>query len=403
MSTCPDNTLLRRLEAGELADDEADAVVPHVAGCQKCADAVERLRAESLDGRVIRLALRDAKTQEPDPGPSSDPGGAGSRPQTEMIWDIPDYERVRLCGEGAYGTVWAVRDRVGMHRALKVIDLARLRDADVVCRESTALEAYCRLVQLHPNLIQISHVGVRGDLLYYTMELADDDVTRQPVRDKIPDNYRPLTLQRVLGRGPVNVDTAVEVVLRLLRGLTRLHSVGLAHRDIKPANVVFVGQTPKLADIGMITENTATPSHMGTPDYMPPDRQMDLTADTYAMARILYELTVGPDERDLFPRLPQYVSYASMEWDVEKLNGVLATASAPSAGNRFPSAARMLEEIESCRIVSYDSLFSEIDAGTDLPQSAASSPYRPYLLAAINALPWVLALILGIVIVEKYF
>jgi serine/threonine-protein kinase len=272
----------------------------------------------------------------------------------------------------------------------------------VVCRESTALEAYCRLVQRHPNLIQVFHVGVRGDLLYYTMELADDDVTRTQVRDPFPDSYRPLTLHRVLARGPVYVDTAIEVVLRLLRGLTRLHAVGLAHRDIKPANIVFVAQTPKLADIGMITQNTATPSQIGTPKYMPPDRQMDLTADTYAMARILYELSVGPKRRDKFPILSPHVARLSMKWDLEKLDRVLATAAAPAAQDRFPSATRMLEEIESCRVVSYNSLFAEIDAATDLQRPAPSSPYKPYLLAAINSLPWILALILALVLVKKY-
>lgn len=402
MSTCPDSTLLRRFEAGELSDDEADAIVPHLNSCPRCAGAVERVRTESLDGRVVRAALRDEETQSIDPGPSSDTDGAAARPRTEIIWDIPDYQRVRLCGEGAYGTVWAVRDRVGVYRALKAIDLARLRDADVVCRESTALEAYCRLVQHHPNLIQISHVGVRGDLLYYTMELADDDVTRKPVHDQIPEKYRPLTLQRVLARGPVHVDTAIEVVLRLLRGLTRLHAVGLAHRDIKPANIVFVGQTPKLADIGMITQNTTSPSRIGTPDYMPPDGCMDLTADTYAMARVLYELMVEPDARNLFPQLTQDTFYASMEWNVERLNGVLATAAAPAAADRYPNAGRMLEEIESCRVVSYDSLFAEIDPATDIPRARPSSPYKPYLLAAISALPWVLALVLAILIAHKY-
>ena len=66
---------------------------------------------------------------------------------------------------------------------------------------------------------------------------------------------------------------------------------------------IFVEHQPKLADIGMITANTASPSHVGTPDYMPPDGQMDLTADTYAIGGVLHKLMVGP-RHSRFPRLP---------------------------------------------------------------------------------------------------
>ena len=396
MSDCPTLERLKRLEAGELSDHEADVVLAHLPTCSRCAGTLERLRREDLDARVVRAALQDS-TIYPDGATSPDAYGAE---HSEHGWDIPDYERVQLCGEGAYGTVWAVRDRVGVHRALKIIDLERLRSLNTQCRESAALEVYCRHVQRHPNLIEIFHVGMQRDRLYYTMELADDDTSRKPVRDTFPKNYRALTLERVIEHGPIRVDTSVEVVLRLLRGLARLHVLGLAHRDVKPANVIFVQRQPKLADIGMITTNTAGPSLVGTPHYMPPDGRMDLTADTYAMGRTLYELMAGRAGAG-FPRLPREVLDSSTGWDMDGVEAVLTKACSADATNRFQYARQMLEAVEACRQLPFDSLFADLGLIERAASQARRSPYAPIAIAAISALPWVLLLILTLVIAAK--
>jgi serine/threonine protein kinase len=327
---------------------------------------------------------------------------AAIRHEVREDWSIPDYERVRLCGKGAYGTVWVVRDRVGVHRALKVIDLNMLRAADIRCREYSALEAYCRLVPRHPNLIQIAHVGVMDELLYYTMELADDEHTGMPVIHELPDNYKPLTLRRLMKRDELGTDTAVEVVVRLLRGLTRLHRQGLAHRDIKPANIVFVGRTPKIADIGLITTNTANPSHIGTPAYMPPDGRMDPSADTYAMGRLLFELLAPGENHDRFPRIPdKALTSGGDDWDMSGVARVIMRACAADESSRYLDAEQMLDDLESHR-----SLHSLLQTNTDTAayRHARKYPaYIPPLVAFINALPWILGLTLAIIIAAKFF
>ena len=396
MSDCPPAGQLKRLEAGELSDHEADALLVHLPTCSRCAATLERLRKEDLDARVVRAALRDS-TISPDGATSPDACGAE---HAEHGWDIPDYERVRLCGEGAFGTVWAVRDRVGVYRALKMIDLERLRSLNAQCRESAALEVYCRHVRRHPNLIEIFHVGMQRNRLYYTMELADDDTSRKPVRDTLPENYRPLTLEHVIQHGPIGADTAIEVALRLLRGLSRLHALGLAHRDVKPANVIFVRRQPKLADIGMITANTTEPGLVGTPDYMPPDGRMDLTADTYALGRTLYELMARRAATD-FPQLPREVVDSSTGWDMDGIEAVLTKACSADAANRFQYAHQMLEAIEACRQLPFESLFTDLGLIERAAAETRRSPYAPIAVAAINALPWVLLLTLALVIAAK--
>lgn len=390
MTDCPEAGDLRALEAGTLSDGQADRLLAHVEGCVLCRETLARLQHADLDGRILRRAVREA------PQPAA---GAGGGAATKACWDIPDYTCLHLCGEGAFGTVWAVRDRVGVFRALKVIDLERLTGSDRTCRELTALEIYCRQVEPHPNLIRVYHVGVLGERLYYTMDLADDDITRRPVRGDLPERYRALTLRQVIRDHAISPDMAVEVTLRLLQGLARLHRVGLAHRDIKPANIVFVDRQPKLSDIGMITTVGVSPSHVGTPEYMPPDGCMDLTADTYALGRVLYELMTGPGGGE-FPKLPRRVHAARGDWDTHQIGEVIRRACSPRAAERFATADRLREELENCRGWSYEALFD----GKAAPRGQRAGRGDPLValgVAALNALPWVLGFVLALVVVMR--
>jgi serine/threonine protein kinase len=396
MSDCPDARQLAALEAGALTDEAAERLVAHVEACGLCREMIERLRRSDLDGRILRKAAGGGAID----AVGGAPAAVATAGTSKRDWDIPDYDCLRLCGEGAFGTVWAVRDRVGTHRALKVIDMGRLAQQEVRCRELSALETFCRQVEPHHNLIRVYHVGIHGDKLYYTMDLADDHATRRPARDGLNDNYRPMTLARVMSGQPVPPDTAIEVVLRLLRGLAHLHRVGLSHRDIKPANVVFVERQPKLSDIGMITANMVSPSQVGTPEYMPPDGQMDATADTYALGRVLYELLAGIDLSQ-FPKLPEYVLGQSDAWDLAGIASVIERACAPRATDRFANADRMREALELHRLWSFDALF-DARRGPRVPATPNSAdPWAPVLVAALNVLPWLMGFVLLWVLLEK--
>ncbi|MCB9849141.1 MAG: protein kinase [Phycisphaerales bacterium] len=394
MAECPEAGQLKSLEAGALSDDIAERLLVHTESCVLCREMLARLQRGNLDGRILRRAVREAATGVADAAPVRSPG------VTKSDWDIPDYECLHLCGEGAFGSVWAVRDRVGVFRALKVIDLSRLPKDALQCRELTALESFCRQVQPHPNLIRVYHVGVIGDKLYYTMDLADDASTRKPIRGAVSERYRPLTLRGVMQGAPISPDTAIEVVLRLLRGLSHLHRVGLAHRDIKPANIVFVNRQPTLSDIGMITAQTTTPSHVGTPEYMPPDGLMDLTSDTFALGRVLYELMVGEDV-SAFPKIPKHVADASDAWDMARIGWVIEQACAPNARDRFGNADHLREAIESGRLWSYDALFAELNAVRSARAQRRTSSASAILVAALNTLPWLLAFVLLLVLVMR--
>lgn len=373
---CPASDWLERFENGQLSDGASQPIERHVVACATCAMRLRELRRRDADAQLARdlfrrtgstriLATSDGIAEE-----ARREADAANQPQraNEQVhsaegvdnvgWSIPDYERIQLCGEGAYGSVWAVRDRVGVYRALKLIDLERLGRTAAVRRERTALETYCRTIHRHPYLVTVFHVGMVDHLLYYTMELADDCNSTGMVRDRFPPNYRPLTLETLVRRGRLHVDVAMELARRLLRGLSKLHGLDLVHRDVKPSNVIFVNRQPKLADIGMVSTEIEAGVRIGTPEYMPPDRVMNKTADTYAFGKVLHQMIAGRNATS-FPSLPPERMRASMKWDMARLNELIVRACAPNADDRYPNAAAMLEDLDACADLQLEGILEE--------------------------------------------
>ena len=231
------------------------------------------------------------------------------------------------------------------------------------------------------------------------MELADAQTWNGAVRDTFPQGYRPLTLSTIIGGRRLTVDVAMEIALRLLRGLAKLHGLDLVHRDIKPSNIIFVNRQPKLADIGMITTNDDQGRPVGTPRYMPPDRVMDKTADTYAFGKVLHEMIAGPDA-DGFPALPTELLWGSTRWDLTRISDLLVRACSERAANRYPSAAEMLEDMEACADLAFSSLFEELEPKPPPAGAQRSRAALQITLALINALPWILAFILALILLS---
>jgi tRNA A-37 threonylcarbamoyl transferase component Bud32 len=412
VTDCPSQAKLVRFERGSLEEPEGAALARHVGKCAACAASVAQLREGDQERKFFQTALggttllsdRDAVAVDPKEvvprsesmkriaaskaaSAASDPG------EDATTWIIPDYERVALCGEGSYGSVWAVRDRVGVYRALKLVDLDRLEKAGITCYELNALENYCRKVSRHPYLITVYHVGVAGRWLYYTMELADDQDHPGGIADPFPESYRPLTLATIIKGGRLKLDIAVEIARRLLRGLSKLHDLNLLHRDVKPSNIVIVNRNPKLADIGILTGDQGPAKVIGTPKYMPPDRAIDKTADVYAMGVVLREMiqsvpAQGADE----------VAEAT-RWDMERLDAVISRACAPRSADRYQSAAAMLEELEASRFEG-TLLFEKLAA--PLHQPIARQHVAVQLaFAFIHRIPWIMGGIIVLYLLSR--
>ena len=220
---------------------------------------------------------------------------------TSLFPDIKGYTPVCLCGEGAYGQVWLVKDILGRMFALKIIYKKAL--GGDWKREYNGLVTYHQKVKHHPNLIEIYHIEDKDTFFYYTMECADNIGNGK--------EYIPGTLENMVKEfGKINPDRVISIFSRLLDGVETLHNVGVIHRDIKPDNIIFVDGVPKLSDIGLITSMSQSISLVGTQPYLPPEiitgkkRLKDYSqVDLYALGKSIYRAFSGnhPDE---FPELP---------------------------------------------------------------------------------------------------
>jgi serine/threonine protein kinase len=295
---------------------------------------------------------------------------------------VPDYEMLRVIGQGAYGEVWLSRSILGEFRAVKVVWRRDLIGEDrAFGREFDGIKRFEPVSRSHPSQLAILHVGKNEQFgyFYYVMELADDasacnDVTSPRFQENkpaavtrlppvAPDSYVPKTLRRVLrDQGALSAEQCLEISLALSGALVHLHEQGLIHRDIKPSNVIFVRGVPKLADIGLVAAVDDTCSFVGTAGYIPPEGPGSPQADVYSLGKVLYEVLSGRDRQE-FPALPQDLVPDDGESDsdtlpgkvhgktgqrtslIAELNQVVLTACESDSRLRYASARAMYDEL----------------------------------------------------------
>jgi hypothetical protein len=262
----------------------------------------------------------------------------------ELPPQVPDHEIVRKIGRGAYGEVWLARNIMGTSRAVKVVHRDRFEDAAPYEREFEGIRKFEPISRSHHGLVDVLQVGRNdaGNYFYYVMELADDHARGQDID---PVSYAPRTLQGEGDRGGrLPMDACIEIALTLTSALEYLHGSGLIHRDIKPSNIVFVNGTPKLADIGLVTEAGAEATLVGTPGFISPEGPGTPQADIYSLGKVLYQIVMGKDSRDF----PDPITNLSELPDQKKLlamNAIILKACRSAIGQRYRSAQEMHEDL----------------------------------------------------------
>jgi serine/threonine protein kinase len=196
-----------------------------------------------------------------------------------------------------------------------------------------------------------------------------------PVYDSGEQNGQPYLVMRFMAggslaqriaRGPMELEEAASVLVRVASGLDHAHGRGVIHRDLKPGNVLFDSSgLAYLSDFGIAQISEATISLtvsgaiIGTPAYMSPEQvqgdvELDARSDVYALGIILFEMLTGqqpyrantptrvmmkhvlepvPHVRDLDPALPPAVDQ------------VVARTMAKERSGRFPTAGRLADAL----------------------------------------------------------
>lgn len=202
----------------------------------------------------------------------------------------PEYELVKILGEGGMGIVFEARQRsIDREVALKMLKAKTAKDKEQ--RAKFLTEAVVTGELDHPNIVPIYDVGASADnALFYAMKKVQGTPWLKVIKEK-------------------STTENLEILLRCADAVAFAHARGVIHRDLKPENVMLGAFGEVLVmDWGLaystkdfrksksITENT---SMGGTPAYMAPEMatgpitKVGAHSDVYLFGAMLYEIITG--------------------------------------------------------------------------------------------------------------
>ena len=196
------------------------------------------------------------------------------------------YEVLARLGSGGMGVVYRARDsRLERQVAIKVLPSDATRDE--TAKQRFLHEARTASALDHVNICTIHEVNEAPDgQLYLVMAY-----------------YEGHTLAQRIGKGPIDVPEAIDIVTQIGHGLAEAHRAGIIHRDIKPANLLVTKTgvvkildfgLAKLAGLGIATQ---TGMISGTVAYMSPEQvqghELDHRTDIWSVGVVLYEMLTG--------------------------------------------------------------------------------------------------------------
>jgi eukaryotic-like serine/threonine-protein kinase len=178
--------------------------------------------------------------------------------------------------------------RLGRPVAIKI---SALEFSDRFEREARAISALN-----HPNICTLYDVGPN----YLVMEFVEGE-----------------TLSKVIERGPIPLDKALQYAVQIVDALAAAHAKGIIHRDLKPGNIILTRNGVKVLDFGLAKLKWAkaavsSPSSdvstltepitgegriVGTLYYMSPEqveaKETDERSDIFCFGAVFYEMITG--------------------------------------------------------------------------------------------------------------
>ncbi|RJP82370.1 MAG: DUF1566 domain-containing protein [Desulfobacteraceae bacterium] len=258
---------------------------------------------------------------------------------------IGRYEIRAMLGQGGMGRVYkvvipgiqkvaAVKSLQPGPKLVETMGMDRLREQFV--REASII-ANIR----HPHIVEIWSLEETEDQLFYVMEYFCHNLGTL-----IGEAYWADAPTRV-----VRVEKAVQVILEVLQGLSRLHHAGIIHRDIKPFNIMFTDSgTVKIVDFGLSRKRGEAPAEkagtlIGTGFYAAPEQiaspeKADHRADLYSTGIMLYRMITGKLPGPVFEPPGSLNPDLDASWDQ-----LIVKATDPNPEKRFQDAKSMGEEI----------------------------------------------------------
>ena len=275
----------------------------------------------------------------------------GLLPETDEL-GIDGYETVAPIGEGGFGRVYRARQTAfARDVAVKVLAASGMKDETV-----RRFERECRAIGTlsgHPNIVTIYDSGIsRWGRPYIVM-----------------DHMSGGSFGDLLGRGEtLDVQSAVEVIVKIAGAVETAHRAGILHRDIKPENILLSAYgEPKLADFGVASIPGGYQTHTGAitaslahaaPEVLE-GQKATRAVDVYALGSTLYALIEGrpafsPTEdgglQSLIARtLTQPVPDLRAQGVPDEVCQVVEKAMAKTPGDRYDSVEAMALALQSAQ------------------------------------------------------
>ena len=225
-------------------------------------------------------------------------------PETQAIAGPPTligrvfggYRLVAEFRSGGMGTVYyAEHPVIGRRAAVKILRPEVAQNPQVVARFLTEARAVNDI--RHPNVVEITDIGVSEGLHYIVMSFLEGETLGERLeRDRVLDEA-----------------SAIRIVRQVASALGAAHERGIVHRDLKPENIFLLNHPDypdyvKVLDFGiakLIGDQASPESHLteggtvvGTPAYMSPEQcrargELDHRSDIYSLGVMLYQMLVG--------------------------------------------------------------------------------------------------------------
>ncbi len=200
------------------------------------------------------------------------------------------YTIIKLVGRGAMADVFEARDSATSEKvAIKILRDVLSQDPDAVARFEREAQVQQRI--RHPNVAVMFGAGMHGSSPYLALELLGGRSLLNVLKHE-----KQVPLMRAVAYG-----------WQALQGLAATHAAGVLHRDLKPANLMLRPngdgtERVVLIDFGFASLDGAAGITrqgfvVGSLTYMAPERlrsePIDVRADLYGLAVVLYELLAG--------------------------------------------------------------------------------------------------------------
>lgn len=260
--------------------------------------------------------------------------------------DIQGFSDLQLIGRGGFSTVYrAHQNAQSRDVAIKVLNVD-IQDEAQRARFERECAATGRLGS-HPNVMTVYESGITADgKPYIAMELCEGG--------SLAD--------RVARSGPLPLDEALHVAIKIAGAVETAHQAGITHRDIKPENMLVTsfGEVV-LADFGIsafdqVRSGTATGGSF-TLSHVPPEvlqgNTSEVAGDVYSLGSSLFRLISGsPPFADDSTPIAVAVSKTmndpvpELSGAPKSLNKVLAKVMAKSPTSRHASALDLAEALQ---------------------------------------------------------